>query len=456
MHKFEKLNNLSINIFEINFHLDNNKWKRKLIPIELSKNKTDKAIDLIIYKNHFALIKKLIMFIGKEDNKNICRKSLNGYTSDNMIIKHKQKCDMTYDITTIKTSSKTYLNWDKHCHKNPVYFGIYADFEADNGIEDTCIGNKTTNNYKQNPVCNGYRIQSEVIDTLKSEYYNFPLDNKNVDWFINEIMKIENKMGFYFKNTNKDIIMTEENKENFENNNVCRYCEKEILTDKVGDHCHLTGTCRGPAHNIWNSNVKQKDSNFIPVILHIFSKYDSHLFIERLVDMKNDKIDFKTLPQTNEEYISIRYGCIKFMDSYRFLLSSLGKLINTLVDKSHKTFRNLKKEIVDNDYILNFVTDIWEYDRTIEDLKKDYPDKIKNLEGALLDYMGENDLKILQDEFGDKWIFLTKKLVHPYEFFDSINDYQKPVTDLRKEDFFSKLKHKCPKDEEIAKTMKIN
>ena len=70
--------------------------------------------------------------------------------------------------------------------------------------------------------------------------------------------------------------------------------------------------------------------------------------------------------------------------------------------------------------------------------------------------MGENDLKILQDEFGDKWKFLTKKLVHPYEFFDSINDYQKPVTDLRKEDFFSKLKKKCPKDEEIARTMKIN
>ena len=37
MHGFEKLNNLSIKIFEINFHQDGDKWKHNLIPIEISK-----------------------------------------------------------------------------------------------------------------------------------------------------------------------------------------------------------------------------------------------------------------------------------------------------------------------------------------------------------------------------------------------------------------------------------
>ena len=136
--------------------------------------------------------------------------------------------------------------------------------------------------------------------------------------------------------------------------------KKKNFTDKVRDHCHLTGAYRGAAHNICNLNVKQKDSNFNPVILHNFSKHDCHLFFKILVDMKNDKVDFKILPKTNEEYISITSGCIKIMDSYRFLSSSLDKFINTLVDNSHKTFRNLKKEIDDNDYILNIVTDIGE------------------------------------------------------------------------------------------------
>ena len=189
------------------------------------------------------------------------------------------------------------------------------------------------------------------------------------------------------------------------------------------------------------------------MILHNFSKCDCHLFFKRLVDIKNDKVDFKTLPKANEENISIKYGCIKVMDSYRFLLSSSDKLINTLVDNSHKTLGKLKKGNVDNDHILNIVTDIGEYNRTLEDLKKDYPIKTKKLEEALVDIMGENDLKILKDEIDDKWKFLTRKSAYPYEFFNSINDYQKSVTDLKKEDFFSKLKNKCPKDGEIARTM---
>ena len=52
-------------------------------------------------------------------------------------------------------------------------------------------------------------------------------------------------------------------------------------------------------------------------------------------------------------------------------------------------------------------------------------------------------------------IFKTKKLAYPYEYFNSIDDYQKPVNNLKKEHFFSKLKNKCPDDEEIERTMDI-
>ena len=33
-------------------------------------------------------------------------------------------------------------------------------------------------------------------------------------------------MAFYFKNTIKDIVMTDKDEEDYENNNVCRFCEK--------------------------------------------------------------------------------------------------------------------------------------------------------------------------------------------------------------------------------------
>ena len=146
-------------------------------------------------------------------------------------------------------------------------------------------------------------------------------------------------------------------------------------------------------------------------------------------------------------------GCIRFIGSYRFLSSGLDSLVKTLVDNSHKTLKNLEEEIVDNEEIFDIVNKIVEEKETIKDLKKDYLDEIQNLEEALLDYMGGNDFKILRTGFPDKWKFLTKKVAYPYEFFNSIEDYQKPVDNLKKERFFSKLKKKCPDDEEIQRTM---
>ena len=117
-------------------------------------------------------------------------------------MKHKPKCEII-DITTIKTSKESHLHWKKHFHKNPLYFRIYADFEADNEKDISIIGNKTIDIYKQNPVLNGYHIISELEDVLKRDYYKSLLGYNNVDWFVNEVMKLENKMAFYFKNTKK-------------------------------------------------------------------------------------------------------------------------------------------------------------------------------------------------------------------------------------------------------------
>ena len=277
VHKFNELNNLSVNIFELNFYHDQNKWKHKLIPVEVSKNNSDRIIDLATYKNHYVLTRNLDVFLGDHNKKYVCRRCLNSYTIENMLMKHKPKCE-NIDITTLRTSSESHIYRKKHFHKNPLFFGIYADFEADNEKDNSIVGDKTTNIYKQNPVLNGYHVISELEDVLKSDYYKCPLGYNNVDWFVDEAIKLENKLAFYFKNTKKDINMKDEDEEDYRNIDVCRFCEKEIITDKVRDHCHLTGKYRGPAHSKCNSNATQKQSSFIPFIFQNFSNYDCHLF----------------------------------------------------------------------------------------------------------------------------------------------------------------------------------
>ena len=85
----------------------------------------------------------------------------------------------------------------KYFHKIPLYFRIYADFECNNELDNSNMGNKFTNIYKQLHVYNGYYRVSELKDILQSAYYHSPLDYNNVDWFVNEMTKLENKMNFF-------------------------------------------------------------------------------------------------------------------------------------------------------------------------------------------------------------------------------------------------------------------
>ena len=86
-----------------------------------------------------------------------------------------------------------FIGKKKHFHKNPLYFKNIADFEADNEIDGSNKGNKTSNFYKQNPVVIGYYIISELEDVLESGYYKSPLGYDNVDWYVKEVIKLENK-----------------------------------------------------------------------------------------------------------------------------------------------------------------------------------------------------------------------------------------------------------------------
>ena len=139
--------------------------------------------------------------LGDHHRNFISRRCLNSYTSENTKI-HEPKCENN-DITTIRTSSESHIYWKKHFHKNPLYFRVYADFEADNEIDNFSIGNKTTIIYKQNPILNGYHIESELENVLKSGYYKSPLGYNNADWFVDEVIKLENKKVFCFKNTKR-------------------------------------------------------------------------------------------------------------------------------------------------------------------------------------------------------------------------------------------------------------
>ena len=87
------------------------------------------------------------------------------------------------------------------------------------------------------------------------------------------------------KHFNKNLIISEEEENLFQQSNSCWVCEKLIDNDeeKVRDHCHVTGKFRGAAH--WGCDINFQLTNKVPVIFHNLKVFDSHLFLMSLINL---------------------------------------------------------------------------------------------------------------------------------------------------------------------------
>ena len=61
--------------------------------------------------------------------------------------------------------------------------------------------------------------------------------------------------------------MTTQDEEIYNNPQICWICNEELNTDKVRDHCHITGKFRGAAHNQCNLKFNIKKSYLIFIII---------------------------------------------------------------------------------------------------------------------------------------------------------------------------------------------
>ena len=129
---------------------------------------------------------------------------------------------------------------------------------------------------------------------MQSGCSEYLLGYDNVDWFVDEVIELEKKITFFFKNTRKHNRKTDNDEEGFKNFDVCRVCEKSIICTKVTDHCHLTGKHKKVQHI-----TKLKLTFYRKKVFHIFSRHDCHLFFKNLIDKKKWIMFLKHLSNKN-------------------------------------------------------------------------------------------------------------------------------------------------------------
>ena len=156
--------------------------------------------------------------------------------------------------------------------------------------------------------------------------------------FSKDLRKHASKIIDYEKK--KMIPLTAEEKIYYNKQEICYICKKEFNNTekknyKVRDHCHYTGKYRGAAHNI--CNLRYKVPKEIPIVFHNGSIYDYHFIIKELV--KEFASNFECLGENTEKYITFSVPIknkienkdkIKFIDTSRFMASSLSKLVDNL------------------------------------------------------------------------------------------------------------------------------
>ena len=275
--KFEKLNNLHVNVFELT--------KTVLTQIHINMNYDQPQIDLLLFENHYCLITKLHCILNKDSHlKWVCRRCLTAFSSEDILSQHIDRCQKQQP-TNITFSWKDHLKFEDYHMKVPVPIRVYADFECINHAVSQPAELHTNDREaapkgdpkvldKQIPIAVGFYLISPFGDNYSSY---FGVDS--VTRFVNEMLTLEELASEYFE-TNIPLEITPEEEESFQQSKVCWMCENPLgdgeatpeatceatreATQKVRDHDHLTGKYRGAAHNRCNLNCKKREVLLLP------------------------------------------------------------------------------------------------------------------------------------------------------------------------------------------------
>ena len=155
--------------------------------------------------------------------------------------------------------------------------------------------------------------------------------------------------------------LTKEDKQKHQESNTCVICGRDgfcannackgcwncfFLGGKVHHHNHFINEYNyiGSAHYKCNINIR-KDKFITPVFAHCNFIYDWEHVLEGL---GQSSIDWKLKPIAHSEnhMISVKWGThYRFIDSYKFIDSSLEKMIADVGKENTDAFQNHKRTI---------------------------------------------------------------------------------------------------------------
>ncbi|HYS61174.1 MAG TPA: hypothetical protein VEM27_11320, partial [Gemmatimonadales bacterium] len=339
----------------------------KIFPLRICDLEKQYHYDLIYLTNthisHYAVITNLNKLIRSQLSKHeesivVCKRcltSFQGAKKDEKLEDHKKYCNKVY----VKEPAHVHLpkegevlKFDKWEYAYPLKYIAFADFECILQPIDDDNSKNTRKTHKHVPISFCYYIVGPENTKFKGPIaYTGPDAVKVFYNMISEDAQIIEKMYNEYKNMPD---LSQEEQQYLYTHTKCCICNGELKNNEkiVIHHDHSNNKVEGYAHN--KCNLRVRCPTYLPVFLHNMSNYDGHLILKGYD--KNDVGDLQVIPSTEEKYISFskcvtrklnnveqkkkkkknkklktkRRFWLRFVDSYRFLSSSLRNLVELL------------------------------------------------------------------------------------------------------------------------------
>ena len=319
-------------------------------------------------KKHYVAIKSLerLLSMGNSKHKEkqyFCDNCLNGFRTEKSKDEHYKYCSSNESVKIERPEMNPIVRYSNGQHQFKVLFIMYADFESIlepiQGVKNNPNVSSTmgVNSHKPSGWCLHSKFAYGKVKKPTTQYRGPDCVEKFCKHIISEAKRL------YSSYPEVPMLpLTSSQRDKHKKAKTCHICFKEFGDKgKVRDHCHYTGAYRGAAH--FGCNLRYKIPNYIPVVFHNLAGYDAHLFIRELAKYtKNVRVIAKNM----EDYISFsikvevdRYVDkngeekykeidLRFIDSFKFMSSSLDSLVNNLARGGHK-FRASKSIAILNE-----------------------------------------------------------------------------------------------------------
>jgi len=430
-----------------------------------SKEQKENHVDLLLVvdgvNSHFVWIKKIEHYLQNPTTQHrfICRQCIQGFTSEDQLEKHRIYCiNQSAQITYFPEEPS--FGFDKWMRTQKIGFRFYVDFEANlkpfncgdpeilerrlvlEELDKVVRPHKDSNNETSSKTRkldihkpSGYTWYCVSYDksVRYSNTYRASSESENVtERLVKEIVDCTAILKGNFEKwqfeSSKNMVISPHDYQRMNKTSSCCFCKKSLKENPSKDknyynywtgqnnkgdsrivrhHDHLPPhKFIGLAHNHCNFQASVRCK--FPVFFPNGGNYDFHFLVQSVGELKKSKVVGKVdvIASSSEKFMAVTINSdIVFLDSLRFTMSSLNKLV-----------KNMAKS-------------------------------------------GTQDFNCVRDLFNSKYShgdfnLLLKKGIYPYSFMDSVDKFK--LTSLReKRDFYDKLRDTHIKDKHYDRAKEV-